>query len=279
MRHVILFALGLLAAFPAPGSQPVAMPSKKDVHIYLLMGQSNMAGRGEISPEDIQPHPRVVVFTQSNTWEHAVEPITRDRAKGLGVGPGLAFGKLMAERHPNATVALLPCAVGGTPLTRWSQGGDLYSNAVHRARLATRDGTLKGVLWHQGENDSIQEDTSTTYGERLGKMIADLRRDLGAPRLPFVAGEIGHFLYTRSDPTKTPFAREINGALSVLPRKVRATACVSAAGLIHKGDEVHFDAASQRELGRRYAAEMIRLQSGAWPFPGRRATAQTQNRR
>src|SRR5689334_8195874 len=69
----------------------VKLPKKEKLHLYLFMGQSNMAGRGELGAEDKTPHPRVLVLTTNDTWELAVEPITRDRKSGLGVGPGFAF--------------------------------------------------------------------------------------------------------------------------------------------------------------------------------------------
>ena len=87
----------------------------------------------------------------------------------------------------------------------------------------------------------------------------DIRADLDSPDLPFVVGQIGEFLYDRG-PEHTPYARVVNAALAGLPEKVPATACAPSKGLKHKGDVLHFDAASERELGRRYAAEMIRLQ-------------------
>ena len=64
------------------------MPTKSKLHLYAyLLGQSNMAGRGKVGAEDKKTHPRVLVFTLSNTWELAVEPVTKDRKTGLGVGP------------------------------------------------------------------------------------------------------------------------------------------------------------------------------------------------
>lgn len=241
-----------LAANPSP------LPVKDKLQLYLLMGQSNMAGRGKIGAEDKTPHPRVLVFTLAAKWEAAVEPITRDKPAMLGVGPGLAFGKAMAEEETNSTIGLVPCAFGGTPLKRWERGGDLYSNAVHRARLAMRDGTLKGILWHQGESDSGTLTNANSYGERLARMIKDIRADLGTPNLIVVVGQIGEFLYDRV-PERSPYARVVNEALARLPDAVPLTACASSKGLKHKGDQLHFDAASQREFGRRYAKEMIRL--------------------
>jgi len=255
----------LLAGCRGPGPDnasgaSVQFPVREKFHLYLLMGQSNMAGRGKLGAEDKTPHPRVLVFTLENQWEPAVEPITRDKPGMLGVGPGLAFGKAMAKKRRGATIGLVPCAFGGTPLKRWQRGGDLYSNAVHRAQLAMRDGTLRGILWHQGESDSGTATNANSYGDRLGQMIQDIRADLACPDLPFVVGQIGKFLYDRG-PDHSPYARVVNAALAALPHKVPATACAPSKGLKHKGDQLHFDAASQRELGRRYSVEMLRLQS------------------
>jgi len=235
------------------------LPAKERLHLYLLMGQSNMAGRGKIEAEDKTPHPRVLTLDTNGAWQPAVEPITHDKPQVLGVGPGVSFGKAMAEKNPDVTIGLVPCAFGGTPLKRWQKGGDLYSNAVHRARLAIKAGTLKGVLWHQGESDSTPA-LAKTYGERLDQMIRDLRADFGSPDLPFVAGQLGEFLYTRGS-NNVAEVRLVNDTLAKLPERVPLTGCASSAGLNHKGDQLHFDAASQRELGRRYAAEMIRLRA------------------
>ena len=127
------------------------------------------------------------------------------------------------------TIGLVPCAVGGTQLKRWQPGGDLYSNAVYRARLAMQDGTLKGILWHQGESDSGTATNANTYGDRLAGMIRDIRADLGAPGLPVVVGQIGEFLYDRG-PDHSPYARVVNAALAALPDKVPATACAPSQG-------------------------------------------------
>ena len=76
-----------------------------------------------------------------------------------------------------------------------------------------------------------------------------------------MAGQIGEFLYDRS-PKPSPYARVVNEALADLPAKVPVTACALSHGLKDKGDQLHFDTASQHEFGRRYAEQMLRLQSG-----------------
>jgi hypothetical protein len=240
-----------------PGAKADAEKAK--LRVYLLMGQSNMQGRGVLETEDRTPHPRVFVLTASNHWNLAVEPLHGSGPRA-GFGPGLVFGKLMAAWDTNAAIGLVPCAVGASELRRWERGGDLYSNAVARAQTAMRDGTLTGILWHQGEQDSMTATNSDTYYERLVKMIENIRADLGQPQLPLVVGQIGEFLYTRRK-QQTPYAKTVNDALARIPLHVPRTACVSSAGLIHVGDEVHFDGKSQRELGKRFAAEMQKLAS------------------
>jgi hypothetical protein len=238
----------------------VELPVKEKLHIYLLMGQSNMAGRGKIDPEDQSSHPRVLMLTLQGEWEPAVEPVTHDKPTMLGVGPGLAFGKAMADQEPGVTIGLVSCALGATRLKRWEHDGDLYSNAVQRAKLSMRDGTLKGILWHQGESDAGASTNANTYGVRLAKMVQDIRADLGCPNLPFVAGQIGEFLYDRG-PDHSPYARVVNEAIAKLPETVPAAGYVPSKGLKDKGDVLHFDSASQRELGQRYATVMLQLQA------------------
>src|SRR5438445_12927696 len=100
------------AAFAAPAP-------KEKFHLYLLVGQSNMAGRGEVEEQDKTPHPRVFSFDEKEQWVPAVEPLHFDKPKIADVGPGLAFGKAMAEAEPDVVIGLIPCAVGGSPLASW----------------------------------------------------------------------------------------------------------------------------------------------------------------
>jgi lysophospholipase L1-like esterase len=233
----------------------VALPAREKLHVYLLMGQSNMAGRGTVDPAQNHAHPRVLKLDKQGKWVPAVDPLHFDKPNA-GVGPGSGFGPALAEATPDATIALVPCAVGGTPLSRWEQGGDLYQGALERARIAQKSGTLKGMIWHQGENDAAQAETAATYGPRLAKMIAALRKDLDAPDLPVVVGELGEFPRLQTEGAKT-----VNAALRAIPEQVPHAAIAKSAGLKAKSDGIHFDADGAREFGRRYAAAMRTLQA------------------
>ncbi len=236
------------------------LPPKEQFHLYLLIGQSNMAGRGKLSPDYAVPNDRILMFTQENNWAPAVEPLHFDKPKVAGAGLGMSFARAMADAAPGVTIGLIPCAVGGTPLERWSKGGDLYAQALERARLAMKDGILKGILWHQGEADSGSETKARTYGERLAKMVSDLRADLGVGDVPFVAGKLGEFLKRETKSGTPSYWPLVNEQIASLPKRVPYAAVAESQGLNHKGDGVHFDTPALREFGKRYAAAMQRLQ-------------------
>lgn len=230
-----------------------AADAPHDLQIFLLIGQSNMAGRGPMLAEDYVPHPRIFMLNRDLAWVPATDPLHFDKPKMVGVGPGSSFARALAEREPSAIMGLVPAAVGGTSLEEWKAGGKLYVDAVTRARAALKSGRLAGILWHQGEADSAST-KARTYATRFAAMIAQLRADLNAPDVPVIVGETGRF---------RAGATEINAVLATLPASVPRCAFVSAEGLTDKGDKLHFDRESQHELGRRYAAAWLRLTNAA----------------
>jgi len=247
----------MLAERARPGGPP---PAKERFHLYLLIGQSNMAGRGTVEEQDKVPHPRVLTFTRQRTWVPALDPLHDDK-KSAGVGLGSTFGRVMADADPSITVGLIPCAVGGTPLRRWQQGGDLYRQAVERAEAAMAAGTLRGILWHQGESDADSEQAAGDYGERLAGMVGDLRAALGARDVPFVAGRLAEFLPKQKPDGSPTLYEKVNEQIDSLPSRVENAAVVSSAGLTARPDDLHFDSSALREFGRRYAASMQKLQA------------------
>lgn len=233
----------------------------KSFDLYLLVGQSNMAGRGRVDKESKQAHPRVFSFNKDGQWIPAVDPLHFDKS-GAGVGPGLAFGKAMAQASPQATIGLIPCAVGGTSITRWVPGiqdpvtkAFPYDDMLGRVKKACKDGTLKGIIWHQGEGDRKPE-SRKLYAARLTELIARLRKDVNAPDVVFIAGELGQLNEKNREATT-----EFNAILRGLAESVKNYACVTAEGLTDRGDLLHFNTESARILGERYAAAMLRMKA------------------
>ena len=236
--------------------------------IYLLMGQSNMSGRGALSAENALPNDRIIKFSKKKKWVPAREPLHFDR-KSCGAGLAMSFARKMADASPARTIALVPCAVGGTPLQRWCPEGDLYSNAVVRARAALKKGTLKGILWHQGCADANNITNARTYAARLVPMVARLRKDIGAEDVPFVAGELPRFLsrYVEKNGHHHHWPI-VNAQLAEAVSKIPHAALVSSEGLDDcRDDLIHFETPSLRKLGERYAEAMLRLQAEGKTVP------------
>jgi hypothetical protein len=258
IRHFISLTLFLSAQITL--AQTVPLPAKADFHLYLLVGQSNMAGRGVVADEDRKADDRVLMLDKAGQWVPAVDPMHWDKP-AAGVGLGKTFGRLVAEARPGVTIGLIPCAVGGSPIDSWKPGvfypptkSHPWDDAIQRAQLALKSGTLKAILWHQGESDCKPE-LAPAYEAKLHDLISRLRRELAAPEVPFIAGQMGKF----PGVPWTPEAVIVDKAHQDLATKVPACAFVSADGLAHKGDKVHFDAASYRELGKRYAEVYLKM--------------------
>ncbi|MGA0555607.1 sialate O-acetylesterase [Larkinella sp. VNQ87] len=228
------------------------------LRLFLLIGQSNMAGRGTPDAESEQVHPRIWMLTKAETWVPARDPMHFDKPAVIGVGPGLAFAKRLADAYPEENFGLVPCAVGGSGIDVWQPGAYYeptnsypYDDALRRAKKALENGRLAGFLWHQGESDSNPAKT-TVYGDKLVALVQRFRTDLNAPDVPFVVGTLGDFVVSRN-----PDAGVINETLQKTVKTIPNAYCVLAEGLVHKGDSTHFDTPSARTLGQRYADVFI----------------------
>ncbi len=271
-RSVFLILFAIVCSTPSHGQQPVpglapgapaatvAPPAKKDrFHIYLLMGQSNMAGRDTRQLATQIDNPCVLTLNADGQWLVARDPLHPKQGRTEpGAGPGIPFANEMLKANPAITIGLIPCAVGGTSLKAWVKGAEHYEKAVSRARTAAQAGVITGVLWHQGETDTSKKETAETYEARLTKMLGDLRQDLGLPNLPIVVGQLGDFL--NQTPEKYPYADLVRAAIKQVPSVVPGVGYADSAGLGDKGDKLHFNADAAKELGARYAKAMQTLQ-------------------
>ena len=254
VQYTLLIFLLPIVPSRADDTATVGLPPKERFHLFLLVGQSNMAGRGEVEPQDREPNPHVLMFTKDGRWVPALDPLHFDKPDIVGVGLGRTFGIEISAANPGITVGLIPCAAGGSPIASWEPGGyhpqtksHPYDEAVRRAKKALEAGVLKGILWHQGESDS-QPGKAEVYEEKLHALIARFREVLDASSVPFVVGQMGQF----AERPWTDAKNLVDLAHRHLPQKVSFSAFANSDGLTHNGDEVHFDAKSYRELGRRY---------------------------
>jgi len=221
--------------------------SKTD--IYLLIGQSNMAGRAELGSGDDLIIRNVFLLNNDDKFEVARNPLNRYSTirKSLDMqklGPGYKFAQSLSQMTNDKSIGLVVNARGGSSIADWQPKGKYLNEIIRRARAAQNFGCIKGVLWHQGESDceSVGE-----YSKQFKKMVRTLRKSLGLKNLPFFVGELGKW--------RTSYLG-INTVLNKLSKKRENIYLVKADSLPHKGDVTHFSRESQLILGQRYAQKV-----------------------
>ena len=233
---------------------------------FLLIGQSNMAGRGEYG--EVEPIRNSSCYMlRMGRWQKMSEPICVDRGvfeniPRSGVGLGASFADGVARATGNR-VGLIPCADGGTTLSQWMPGEILFDHAVYMTKLAMRTSKLCGILWHQGESDCKEaldgnyEAIVQDYQERLIVMITALRRELGAEEVPLLIGELSEHYGERYKMGECPVY--MNRAFGRIARELPHCALIPAHDLPLKADGLHFCSQSLRELGTRYCEGYLAL--------------------
>lgn len=228
--------------------------------IYLLLGQSNMAGRGDLTQYNRLSTDRVEKLDKADRWGAATEPIHYDKPSA-GAGLGMSFARLVADAT-GAEIGLVPCAVGGSALNEWLPGAHLYVEAMRRAKIAQKEGEIKAILWHQGESDADIGKLEASYNERLAKMVAAMRAELGldAKKAPFVYGAIGEFPVVQYYKGNKSLNAVMRKAVDAIPN----AHWIEAADLTSNSDGIHFDTRSLRILGERYAKAYLATRGAAY---------------
>lgn len=260
MKNIVLLFLVVIS-----GAVPSFTQEKtEDLDLYLLIGQSNMAGRGQPDHYSLKGD-SIRVLDAQNQWQPAREPFHFDKpVAGTGLAASFAMEILPFSKK---RIGLIPCAVGGTSITSWRTGAvdaatgkKPYDEALARAKEALKSGRIKAILWHQGESDTAPQ-RRAAYRENFEKLMNDLHHDLGIERgsVPVIIGELGIF---PQDGNRHEGRMKINETLHELACSYSYITCVSSSGLTHGGDHTHFDTPALRELGRRYAAAYSQLTTG-----------------
>lgn len=263
MRHIILFLSLIQLTFQIhifgvekTDKASVILPeNKENLWVFVLAGQSNMAGRGNVEPQDTVTNNRILTIDKDNNWILAKEPLHFYEPKLQGLDCGLSFAKSLLKKVPDSvTIAVIPCAVGGSSIYQWlgdstHRGVKLLSNIHEKINLANEKGVVKGILWHQGESNAKPNEIPWYKNDAL-KLFGMFRQFAGNKELPVILGELGRF--AQPEERKENFDG-INSVINTITSENNNCYVVSSKGLKHKGDNLHFNSASQRKLGKRYA--------------------------
>lgn len=225
---------------------------KSNVWVFVMAGQSNMAGRGKVEPADTIAHNRIMTIDSSGQVVRAREPLHFYEPRMAGLDCGLSFGRTLIEHISDSiTILLLPTAVGGSSMDQWL--GDsvhrevpLLSNFRDKVQIGLREGVIKGVLWHQGESDA-RAGYISVYKDKLSKLFTIFRYLTQDEFLPVFIGEIGSF------PKNAENRARINAAIHDYASEDSRSRVIPTGDLDHKGDETHFNSQGQRKMGERFA--------------------------
>lgn len=271
--HLFLLSAFLLLATNAFSQDP-------DFHIYLCFGQSNMEGAGTIETQDRTVDSRFRMMAAVNcsnlsrtkgTWYKAIPPLTRCWS---GLSPADYFGRTMVANLPaNIRVGIINVSVGGCKIELFDKdtypayvstitadwlkniineyGGNPYGRLVEMAKLAQKDGVIKGILLHQGESNT----GDTQWPAKVKRIYTNLINDLALDptKVPLLAGEM-------VNAAQGGACASMNYIIATLPKSLPNSYVISSKGCTDGDDNVHFNSAGYRELGKRYAVKMLSLQ-------------------
>lgn len=221
----------------------------------LMIGQSNMAGRGFINEVPMICNERILMLRNAG-WQMMAEPINYDRPNA-GIGLAGSFAAMWCMEHEGEQIGLIPCAEGGSSLDDWAVDKNLFKNAVIQAGFAMQDSELIGILWHQGESDSYGGGYQTYY-KKLQVIIESLRKELNAFEVPLIIGGLGDFLGKNGFGLNCTEYELVNEQLLKFAREQENSYFVTAEGLTPNPDGIHMDAVSQRRFGVRYYEAFVK---------------------
>ncbi|WP_286771109.1 sialate O-acetylesterase [Sphingobacterium sp. 40-24] len=259
-------------------SGTAAFAQDKNFHIYLCFGQSNMEGHGKFEPQDTMAIERFKVLSavdcpdlgrQYGRWSPARAPLTRCHT---GLTPADYFGRTLVENLPkNIEVGVINVSVGGCHIQLFDQDSTAsyvakspewmksmlaaydnnpYQRLVALARMAQQKGVIKGILLHQGESNTGDRQ----WPNKVKKVYESLLRDLhlSAQDVPLLAGE----LLSAEAGGK---CASMNAIIQTLPATIPTAHIISSKDCAGIGDGLHFSPAGYRQLGKNYAASMLKL--------------------
>lgn len=242
-------------------------------HIYLCFGQSNMEGQGPIESQDNNVDKRFQMMAAVNcsnrtkgNWYTATPPLCRCNT---GLCPADYFGREMVKGMGDSIrVGVIVVAVAGCDIqlfekdkyqsyvssaASWMQsyineyGGNPYGRLIEIAKLAQKDGVIKGILVHQGETNTGQSNWPSRVKGVYDNIIKDL--SLNAEKTPLLVGEV----------VPGGSCGSHNNIIAQVPNTIPNSYVISASGLVDKGDGLHFTSEGYRTLGKRYAEQMLKV--------------------
>jgi hypothetical protein len=233
---------------------PLFFSKPEKTWIFLLAGQSNMAGRGYVSQHELKiSNSKIFTINSDLSISFAHQPLHRDKSIA-GYSMGLVFAEAILEKQNDCKILLVPVALGGSSITDWQESGQAFKRAAKILSGAREYGQVKAILWHQGETESQSgpygDIDPEFYKDKLIIAINQLRRISGNESIPFIAGSLPDYLSLSG---LYPNYLIINQAIQKAIGSTINASYVNLGDLDDIGDRIHFSTISLKIMGKRYA--------------------------
>ncbi len=253
-RPLALIVLLFLATFNAQA---------KDL-IFILAGQSNMAGQGDASK--LAPAYRRAPNNVEFFYNGYKAPLNRFKH----FGPEIGFAHEISRHFPHDKIKLIKFAVGGTSMFAWdpiwnankanstrnASAGPLFNKLIKTVNIQfdSKSDNLAGIIWMQGETDAKYTSAAKQYAGNLNRFVSALRSKLYSPNAMFIMGSINPPL------EMFPSTAIVQHAQKLSARRIRNLRLVKTDDLAKRNDGLHYNTEGQLELGKRFARAFFKTQ-------------------
>jgi hypothetical protein len=223
-------------------------PIKQPYDVYIFAGQSN--AQGAIGVPAAQTTSAKIIKLTPAGWVTAQEPTNiyyQQPVSTWGYSPATPFALHLLSRNPRARIAIINCAMGGTSISQWKKGGDLYEKFLSLAK-SQHVGEIRGIIFIQGESDTATPETAAAWEMKFIQFAKSIRADLGIKNLPIILPLLGTIPPWNSH-LGWYTLRDIQIAM---PTKIKNVSTVETIDL-EKPDGYHYDRAGVEILAQRMA--------------------------
>lgn len=226
----VVLCSSLLMAAPGEGADGY-QGARDDLHVYVVAGDAGVWGEVPASAATAQVMARCYILNDAGLWEPMRVPVAADAGSRPVAFAGTGFAKAMLAQFPDVSIGLVLCTAGNTMIEDWHAKSSFHRLIRKRAKDASKQGTVKGILWRHGSSVRL------SALDHLKDLVTNIRADQAALNLPFVVGEV-------------PGNPAMNVQLAALATDVHA---VGVARLDGADDDLS-------ALGSRYAGQVLAIQ-------------------
>jgi len=227
--------------------------------LILMGGQSNMTG---LAKKEYLPNPELPKNIQF--IDYGLKGTLKTMPNNFG--PEYGLSEKLNRAFPNQDFTLLKYSIGGASLLDWAPDynketaeitgnakfGNVYAKCFAKidSLLANQEVLPTAFLWMQGERDARIPAAGKDYYINFKELISAIRDRIGQRDLPFIFGMV-------NPPADRYAALEtVRKAQRKIAKELPNVFLIETDDLEKLKDNLHYNAAGQLEMGRRFGEQL-----------------------